>query len=162
MISKKMLGMLNEHLNEELYSSYLYLAMAAYSHSLNWSGFAHWFSIQAKEELAHGMKFYKHIVERGEVVALEAIKKPKAEWKTIAAMFEETLKHEQSITARIYALVEHAQKEKDFATLNFLQWFVSEQVEEEAQTMDVVQKLLMIGDSKGSLFMLDHHLGKRE
>lgn len=161
MTSKKMQDALNNHLNEELYSSYLYLSMAAYFEEKNLKGFAQWFRIQSQEEYGHGMKFYDFINQVGGKVTLKAIKAPKTTWKSIMEIFKDTLAHEKHITGLINKLVGQAMQEKDYATNNFLQWFVNEQVEEEATVEEIINKLEMIGDAKSGLFMLDRELGSR-
>ena len=161
MISKKMLDSLNNHLNEEVYSSYLYLSMASYFEEKNLKGFANWFRIQTQEEHMHGMKFFDFILQKGGKVTLAQISAPKVEWGSIFEVFADTLKHEQKITGLINKLVEVAMQEKDFATNNFLQWFVTEQVEEEANVEEIIQKIEMIGDNKSGLYMLDNELGAR-
>ncbi len=162
MLSKKMLDALNNHLNEEFYSSYLYLSMATYFEDKNLNGFASWFKMQAQEEWAHGMKIYDFINQTGGKVTLKAIKAPKVSWKSIRDVFKETLAHERYITGLINKLVGQAMQAKDYATNNFLQWFVNEQVEEEATVEEVLNKLEMIGDVKSGLFMLDRELGFRK
>jgi ferritin len=161
MISKKMLDALNKHLNEEFYSSYLYLSMAAYFEEKNLKGFANWFRIQSTEEHMHGMKFFNFILQKGGKVTLAQISAPKTEWKSIPEVFADTLKHEQKISGLINKLIEVSMLEKDFATNNFLQWFVTEQVEEEANVEEIIQKIEMIGDNKSGLYMLDNELGAR-
>lgn len=162
MLTKKMEKVLNDQINAELYSSYLYLSMASFFESQSWLGFAKWMELQAAEEYAHGMKFYKHINEMGGRAELQAIEKPKAEWSSLVQVFEEAHKHELYITERINNLVEVAAAEKDHATGIFLQWFVTEQVEEVAGVAQIVNDFHKIGDSKGSLYMLDRQLGKRQ
>jgi ferritin len=161
MISKKMLDSLNNHLNEEVYSSYLYLSMAAYFEEKNLKGFGQWFKIQSQEEYMHGMKFYDFINQTGGKVTLKAIAAPKTNWKSIMEVFKDTLAHEKHITELINKLVGQAMQEKNYATNNFLQWFVTEQVEEEANVEEIINKLEMIGDNKGGLYMLDRELGAR-
>jgi ferritin len=117
--------------------------------------------VQAKEEWAHGMKFYSFINERGGRVVLQAIDAPSSEWDSPLAVFEAVFKHEQKVTGLINELVELALKERDHATNIFLQWFVTEQVEEEDSANDIVQKIKLMGDAKGALFMLDRELGQR-
>ncbi len=153
---------LNKQLNRELYSAYLYLSMAAYFESINLKGFAHWLKVQAKEELGHAMKFFEFINERNGKVVLETIEKPKVDWSSPVEAFKDVYEHEQKITSYIHNLVELARKNNDYATENFLTWFVSEQVEEEAQANEIYQKLKFCEKSVGGLFVLDHHLGKRE
>lgn len=161
MISPKMLKALNTHLNEEFYSSYLYLSMAAYFEAKNLKGFANWMRLQSDEEQMHGMKFYDFILQKGGKVSLAQINAPKLEWKSIPEIFSDTLKHEQKISGLINKLVEIAMAEKDFATNTFLQWFVTEQVEEEANVEEILQKIDMIGEDKSGLYMLDNELGAR-
>jgi ferritin len=161
MLTEKMEKMLNEHLNYELYSSYLYLAMAAYCEGIDLKGFANWMRIQVQEELAHVTKFYDYIHERDGKVLLTAIDGPPTSWDSPFAAFAETLKHEQSVTGRINSIVKTALEENDFATHTFLQWFITEQVEEEASVRDVLQKVKMVGDSGDGLFLIDRELGQR-
>jgi len=162
MLSKRMEEALNKQINAELYSAYLYLSMAAYFDSINLNGFSHWMKIQAKEETEHAYKLYGYVYERGGVVKLEAIDKPPTEWNSPLSVFEDSFKHEQKVSEMINNLIAMAREEKDFATENFLQWFVEEQVEEEANAGGVVQNLKMIGDSKHGLFMMDAKLGQRQ
>lgn len=161
MISAKMQKALNKHLNEELFSSYLYLSMAAYFEGKNFKGFANWMKLQSNEEYGHAMKFYTYILQVGGKVTLTQINTPKAAWKNHIEVFKETLEHEKMITDMINSLVDIAILEKDHATNNFLQWFVNEQVEEIATAEDIVNKLDMIGDNKNGLFMVDRELGAR-
>ncbi len=161
MINKKMQDALNNPINAELYSAYLYSAMEAYFHSLNFQGFAKWMQVQTQEEMTHARKIYDFVNERGGRVILEGIAKPPAEWKSPLAVFDAGYKHEQKVTRLINDLVELAAKEKDHATGIFLQWFVTEQVEEEKNASEIVGKLQAIKDSAGSMYMLDKELGKR-
>jgi len=162
MLNKKIEKALNSQLNAEAYSGYLYWSMSAALEGMGLRGFAHWMRVQAGEELGHAKKFYGHIVERGGTVKLTAIDAPPMEWRSVLAMMEETLAHEQKVTALIHNLMNLAIAEKDHAAAIFLQWFVSEQVEEEANAAEIVQQLRMAGESKGTLLMLDHQMGKRE
>lgn len=161
MLSKKVEKALNEQLNAEMYSSYLYLSMNAYFKSTNLDGFANWMYAQAQEELMHAMKFYDFINQRGGRVVLSRIDSPPVEWDSPQAVFEETLKHEQKVTGLINALVETALSENDHATNIFLQWFVTEQVEEEDSVGSVLEQLKFLGGAKGGLFMMDRELAKR-
>ncbi|MCU0914268.1 MAG: ferritin [Planctomycetes bacterium] len=162
MINDKMAKALNEQINEELYSSYLYLAMSAWFESQNLPGFAAWMKVQAREEHAHALKFFEFIHEcRGRVV-LQAIQEPAREWKSPLAAFEAALKHEQHITGRMDKLMNLALAEKDYATAGLLQWFVKEQVEEEASADRIVQMLKMAANAPGALLMLDHQMGERK
>ncbi len=153
---------LNKQLNEETYSAYLYWSMSAYFHSIALDGFANWMRIQALEEMTHAEKFFTYINDRGGRVELDKIEKPGLEWESPLAVFEAAFKHEQHISARIDDLVNLALDERDHSTNNFLQWFVAEQVEEEASADDIVQKLKLVGDNKGGLFMLDQEMAQRQ
>lgn len=161
MISEKMQVALNQQLNEELYSSYLYLSMAAYFEEKNLSGMANWMRLQADEEHQHAMKFYDFIIKVGGKVTLEAIAKPKTQWESASEVFEESLIHERHITQNINELTDLAIQEKDHSTNTFLHWFIDEQVEEESTVEQIVQSFRMIGDSHSGLFMLDRELGGR-
>jgi ferritin len=161
MLTEKMQTALNGQLNAELYSSYLYLSMNAYFKSVNLDGFANWMHYQAQEELEHSLKFYDFIIQRGGKVVLSQIEAPPTEWDSPMAVFEATLAHEQKVTGLINDLVEIAHEERDHATNIFLQWFVSEQVEEEESVGGVLEQLKLMGDAKGGLFMIDRELAKR-
>ncbi len=161
MLSDKMQDALNGQLNAEFYSSYLYLSMHAYFKSVNLDGFANWMYFQVQEELTHSMKLYDFINQRGGKVKLLQVEAPSAEWGSPLAVFEATLEHEQKITALINELVEVALAEHDHATNIFLQWFVSEQVEEEESVGGVLEQLKLMGEAKGGLFMIDRELAKR-
>lgn len=161
MLKKKMQKALNAQINAEMYSGYLYLSMESYFQSVSLSGFAAWMRGQVQEELMHGMKFYDFVSERGGRVTLETIKKPETSWKSPLAAFEHILQHEQMVTELINNLVDLAIEEKDHATKIFLQWFVTEQVEEEASVGEVVNKLKLIKDNSSGLFLLDAELSKR-
>ncbi|MEJ2729104.1 MAG: ferritin [Deltaproteobacteria bacterium] len=161
MLTEKMQTSLNGQLNAELYSSYLYLSMNAYFKSVNLDGFANWMYYQAQEELAHAMKFYDFIIQRGGKVQLQQVAAPPTEWDSPLAVFEATLEHEQKVTGLINNLVDVAHEERDHATNIFLQWFVSEQVEEEESVGGVLEQLKLMGDAKGGLFMIDRELAKR-
>jgi len=162
MINGKIEKAINEQINAELYSSYLYLSMAAYFESINRNGFAHWMENQAQEEVKHAMKFYKYVYEKGGRVILKAIDSPQAEWNSLLHAFEDAYNHETKVTGLIHDLVNLARAEKDIATENFLMWYVEEQVEEEASVDEFVQKLKMVKDSPNGLFMLDREAGQRE
>jgi len=161
MLTENMQKALNGQLNAELYSSYLYLSMNAYFKSVNLDGFANWMHYQAQEELEHSLKFYDFIIHRGGKVVLSQIEAPPTEWDSPMAVFEVTLAHEQKVTGLINDLVEIAHEERDHATTIFLQWFVSEQVEEEESVGGVLEQLKLMGDAKGGLFMIDRELAKR-
>ena len=161
MLTEKMQTALNGQLNAELYSSYLYLSMNAYFKTVNLDGFANWMYYQAQEELEHSLKFYDFVIQRGGKVQLTQIAAPPTEWDSPMAVFEATLAHEQKVTGLINDLVEIAHEERDHATHIFLQWFVSEQVEEEENVGGVLEQLKLMGDAKGGLFMIDRELAKR-
>jgi ferritin len=161
MINEKVQGALNEQIKWELYSAYLYLSMAAYFESINLPGFANWMKVQVQEELSHAMKFFDYVNGRGGRVTLAAVEAPPSEWDSPLAVFEATYEHEQVVTGRINALVDLAVAESDYATNQMLQWFVTEQVEEEASADEMVQKLKLVGKEGGGLFMLDRELAQR-
>ena len=161
MITKKVQEALNKQINEEFYSSYLYLSMSAYFESNDLQGFGQWFRLQADEEYAHAMKMFDYVYQIGGEVKLMQISGPKTNWKSFLQVFQDTFKHEQKVTKNINSLLELAYAEKDHATVNFLQWFVSEQVEEEATAQQNVKKMEMIGNDKAGLFMIDKELGSR-
>lgn len=161
MIDPKIQVAFNQQINAELFSSYLYLSMSAYFESLNLKGMANWMRVQAQEENSHAMKFYNYILERGGKVKLAALEGPQNEWSSPPNAFEDAYKHECMISARINALVDLSINQKDHASNAFLQWFVSEQVEEEASVSEVVDMLKLAGEHSGALFMLDKELGQR-
>jgi len=161
MISKKIQDAFNKQINAELYSGYMYLSMAACFEADNLPGFAQWMKVQALEERAHAMKFFAHVNERGGRVKLAAIDGPPVEWDSPLAIFKAAYEHEQKVTAMINALVDLAAKEKDHAAGAFLQWFVNEQVEEEASADEVVQMLKRVKNSPGPLLMVDRQLAQR-
>ncbi len=161
MIGKTMQDAINEQINKELFSSYLYLAMAAYFEGKNLPGFAHWMRIQEGEEREHAMKFYDFILERGGEVSLKAIAAPKAAWDSPLQVFEEAAAHEAMISASINSLYETALKEKDYPAQIMLQWFITEQVEEEKNAAEIVASLKMIEAHETAVLQLDHQLSKR-
>lgn len=161
MIDKEIEESINDQINAELYSSYLYLSMAADFADKGYDGLEQWMRIQAEEEKDHAMRLYDYLQERGGRVKLEAIDKPKEAWKSPLQAFEEALEHEKYVTERINEMADLAEKKKDRATLNMLQWFIEEQVEEEDSTENVVNKLKMVKDSPSGLMMLDNKLGER-
>jgi ferritin len=161
MLSKSMQDGLNEQIQKEYYSSYLYLAMAAYCEASNLPGSAKWMRVQSGEELKHAMKLYDHVVDRGGRVTLQAIQQPPGEYKSALDIFEKVFAHEQHVTASIHKLYALALKENDYPAQVMLQWFVTEQVEEEKSASLVVEQLKAVGESKTSLMLLDRHLGKR-
>jgi len=161
MISEKMQDAMNEQIKWELYSAYLYMAMSAHYLAENLMGFANWMRVQAQEELTHAVKFYDFINERGGRVELRAVGAPPKEWDSPLAVFQSAYDHECVVSRRIGDLVDLARGERDHASEIFLQWFVTEQVEEEASADEVVQELKRIQDNSSALFMLDRELGQR-
>ncbi len=161
MLSKPMEEALNSQINAELYSSYLYASMSAHFESTNLKGFANWMRVQAQEEMSHVVKLFDYVHEKGGKVTLTAIDGPPTEWDSPLAVFEAVYAHEQKVTGLINDLVDIAIEERDHATNITLQWFVTEQVEEEASADAVVQKLKLMSDAPGGLFMLDQELGQR-
>lgn len=162
MIPKELEKAFNEQIKKELESAYLYLSMAAYFEHENLEGMAHWMKKQAEEEVGHAMKFFEHINERGGRVELYALAEPKKDWSSPLDVFKHTYEHEQKVTASINSLVELAKKLDDNAALVFLNWFVNEQVEEEANAQKIVALLERIGDNAAGIIMLDSQLAKRE
>lgn len=161
MLSQKMQDAINDQIQKEIYSSYLYLAMAAHAEAENLPGFANWMYLQSKEERAHAMKFFHHVNERGGRVVLQAIEQPQLEWASPLAMFQGVLEHERFVTASIHRLYELAVEEKDYPAQVMLHWFIDEQVEEEANASQIVDLLEKVGDKMQALIMLDRQLGSR-
>jgi ferritin len=161
MLNTELEAALNAQLGGELYSSHLYLSMSAYCESANMPGAAHWFRMQADEERTHAMRFFEHLVDRGGRVVLGTIEAPPTEFSSLLDAFERALEAERNVTAAIDRLASMAIDQGDHAAQAFLQWFVTEQVEEEKQADEVVQTLRAIGDNPATLFMLDRELGAR-
>lgn len=161
MISAKMQDALNEQVNKEFFSAYMYLAMSGYCNTLGLPGFAHWMRMQYEEEIMHVTKMYDYIQDQGGEVHLKAIEQPEQVYGTPLEIFETTLEHEQYVTTLIHRLMDLAVEERDYATQTFLQWYVTEQVEEESNVNDIVSPLRMVGEDKGGLMMIDQQLGGR-
>ncbi len=161
MLSNKMMDSFNNHLKEEFSSAYIYLSMSAHSSFIGLKGFAKWFMAQYHEEMAHAMMFYEYIGRQGGKVRLLTVEEPSSEYASPIDMFEKTLEHEKFMTKNVNDLMELAIQEKDHATQIFLQWFVSEQVEEEETVNDILAKLKLIGSDTNGLFMMDTELGTR-
>jgi ferritin len=161
MLSQNIQDALNDQIQAELNSSYIYLAMVADFEDKNWPGFAAWMRVQSQEETGHAMKLFGYIVQRGGRVQLKAVDQPPAEYESPLAAFQKAYEHEQYITGRINAIFSLARESKDPATEALMQWFVNEQVEEEATALRVVETLKRIGASGSGLVMLDRQLGKR-
>jgi ferritin len=158
MISSNMARLINDQINRELYSSYFYLALAAQAEGLNMKGTAAWFQAKHEEEMDHGLKMYRYLLDQDAQVSFRAIDAPPSESGGVLDMFELTLEHERSVTASINELVDAALSEKDHATNVFLQWFVTEQIEEEATVKDIIGRLRLVGDDGRGLFMLDSEM----
>jgi ferritin len=161
MISKKMQAALEAHIGAEFESAYLYLAMSAWCETKAFKGFGRWLRIQFEEELAHATKMLDYLLSRGSAVSFGPVAAPAAKFGSILEVFEKTLEHERLVTGKVHRLYELAAAEKDTATQVFLQWFVSEQVEEEARAAEIVDKLRMVADRPGSALYLDKEYGKR-
>lgn len=161
MLNSKVEKVINEQINAELYSAYLYLSMSAYFQRLNLPGFANWTYVQYLEETTHALKFFKYVNERGGTVKLTAIKEPPTEWKNPTDVYDAIYKHEVLVTSLINNIVDISLQERDHASNNVLQWYVAEQVEEEANSQLILEQLKRIGDSKDGLYMLDKELSAR-
>jgi ferritin len=161
-MNKKLQEAFNEQIKNELYSAYIYLSMAAYADSVNLSGLSHWMKAQVKEEEIHAMKMFNFLADRGVKVVLQAIPQPPEKFSSPKEVFEKTLEHEQKVTGLINDLYNLANKVGDNAASIFLQWFVTEQVEEEKSATEILQQLKIIKPDSPAMFMLDAQLGKRE
>jgi ferritin len=161
MLNKKVEAVLNEQLNREFYSAYLYLAMSAYFDSVDLPGFAHFMHVQYMEEQSHAMRIFNYILSVGGKVKLKAIDEARTEWNDIIEVFEETYKHECYITKSINEVLGVAHDERDYATINMLQWFISEQVEEEANVLKILNQLRMVEGKGAGVFMLDREMASR-
>ena len=162
MLSKPLQDSINEQINHELYSAYLYLSMSAHFVMQNLPGFANWTRVQYQEETEHALKFFNYLHDRGSTVVLKAIEQPPVKFKTPLDVFKQILEHEEKVTGLINKLYELALKEKDYPTQTFLQWFINEQVEEEKNVTEVISLLEMIGSSPVSLIMADRQVGARK
>jgi ferritin len=161
MLDKKLEAAFNDQINKELYSEYLYLGMKAIFADMNLPGFVNWFDVQVQEERAHAMGMFDYVHERNAQVTLEAIDKPEIKGSTPLEIFEQVLEHEEYVTSRINALMDVAEEVRDRAALSFLDWYLKEQVEEEANVGGVLATLKLIGDDKKALLLLDKDLGAR-
>ena len=161
-MNKKLLDEMNVQINKEMYSGYLYLAMAAHFEEKNLPGFANWMTIQAEEELEHAMKFFEYLHEVGGKVVLDAIDKPDSEFGNPKKVFEQVLGHEQYVTSRIHLLYKLAAETNEYPTQMFLQWFVNEQVEEEKNATEILENIKLAGESGNALLMLDRALAQRK
>ena len=161
MIKQEIQEALNAQIIREMYSSNLYLSMAAYYASNNLNGFANWMRLQAEEELRHALKIFDFVLDRNGKIQLDKIPSPPITWESPIAPFEDSYKHEQLISSQINDIQDLAFQLKDYATVSFLNWFANEQVEEEKSTNDILDRLQLAGDSKASLFLIDRELGNR-
>lgn len=162
MLSSKLQEALNRQINAELYSSYLYLSMSAWFESQDFKGMAHWMRVQSNEETAHAMRIFDYVNDCGGRVTLAQIDTPKSEWKSPLEAFEDALGHEKKISKMINDLFNLAAAEKDGASHDFLEWFVREQVEEEADAQLNVSHLKLVGDDGAGIYMIDRDLGERK
>jgi ferritin len=160
-ISQELVDAINDQLNFELYSAFIYLSMGTWLEDQNLTGMAHWMEIQYQEEFAHAMRFYRHLTERGARVVMKQIEAPKTEWKSAYEVFADAYNHETIVTERIYKIGDVADAKGDRSTQSMLTWFYNEQTEEEAKTMELRDKLKLIGDSITALLQLDAELGAR-
>lgn len=160
-MNPKVVKILNDQINFELYSAYIYMSMSAYFKLQNLPGFAHWMEIQTKEELSHSLKIYNYLIERGGEASFEAIKKPPQKWDSPMAVFKHAYDHEQIVTSRIEKIVDLSLKEKDHTTNVQMQWFLNEQIEEEANALNIYQQLKMANNAPQVLLMLDRELAQR-
>ena len=161
MLSEKLLKYLNEQVNFEIYSAYVYLSMAAYCESVDLSGFSNFFKVQSQEELFHAMKFYDYIFQKNGIVTLEQIEKPNSNYENIAHVFEIGYEHEQIVTSKIYKIADIATEEKEHSTLSLLNWFINEQVEEENNFNTILKKIKRAENNPAALYMLDDELATR-
>ncbi|MBK1810514.1 ferritin [Clostridium sp. YIM B02505] len=161
MLSERLIEALNEQINFEFYSSYSYLAMAAFAQSEDLDGFANFFRVQAQEELFHAMKFYDYVYQKNGDVTLQAIDKPQLKFENMIDVFEKGYEHEQEVTRRIYNLADIANEEKEHSTISLLKWFIDEQVEEEDNFNKLIKKLRRAESNPAALYMLDEELAQR-
>lgn len=161
-ISKELEKALNDQINFEFYSAYIYLGMGGYFNTLNYKGFENWMRVQAQEEMFHAMKLYNYVFDRDGEVTLQDIKAPQKTWESALDAFQNAYEHEQIVTSNFHELTELALKNKDHTTNTFLQWFITEQIEEEANAKGVVDQLKMIGpNNHNAMYMLDRELAQR-
>jgi ferritin len=162
MLSQSLQKAINDHIKDELFSAYLYLSMSAYLETIHLSGSARWMRLQSQEEASHAMKFFDYVLEREGRVVLHAIEQPPQKFMSLLDVFQQALEHERKVNGKIHRLYDLAGKERDYATQVMLQWFITEQVEEEKNAGEVVDQIKMIGDQPAALFFLDKQLGARE
>ena len=162
MINDKVKEILNEQINKEFYAAYLYLSMSAYFDKMGLFGFANWTKIQAKEEVDHGMMIFNYLIDRDCKVVLKQIDMPQTDFTTPLSVFEQILEHEREVTSAIDCIAYLSQDECDMATRHFINWYLIEQVEEEKNATDIIDRLKMFGDEKASLYLMDNELSERE
>jgi len=162
MISDKMAAKINDQIKHELYSGHLYLSMAAYCSSIDMDGFANFFIVQEQEERSHAMKFYHYIVEQDKDVKIYGLDQPKQDFKSLEEVIELAWKHEQHVTKLLNDIMDLAVQEKDYATQSLMNWYIDEQVEEEASMLGILKKIRMVGEKGHGIFMLDAHLKERK
>lgn len=160
-MNKRVLDELNMQIKHEMESYYIYLSMAAWLESNSYDGMAHWMRIQAHEEMEHAMRFFNHIIERGEKITLLDLKQLKTDWGSVKEIFDDAYEHEKFITSRINTCMTAVREEKEYASEGILNWFVEEQIEEEANTSKIVDQIKMIGNEGKGIYMLDKELGAR-
>jgi len=160
MLKKTVLKALNDQINAEFFSAYMYLGMSAWCEGRNLPGFAGWMRKQFEEEQKHALKIFDYVLEQNEAVQLAAISQPPAVYKSLQEIWEETYAHEQHVTSLIHKVYALAQKEQDFATQGLMQWYVNEQVEEEQQAGSILEQVKMVGTNSSAVFFLDRHVSK--
>jgi ferritin len=162
MVSDKINEIMNEQINKEFFSGYLYLSMSAHLHELGLFGFSSWLKIQAREEVEHGLKLLDYLLERNSYVTLRQIRTPEFEFKGVKSVFETLYEHEKCITHSVMNIAKLAEEECDRMTLSFIDWFIEEQTEEEQRVHDIIKRLEIFGEEKASLYLMDKELGLRE
>ena len=162
MVSEKINEIMNEQINKEFYSGYLYLSMSAHLHELGLFGFEAWLKIQAKEEVEHGLRFLDYLLERNSYVTLKQIRTPEFEFNGILSVFNVLYEHERCITSSVMNIAKLAEDECDRKTLSFIDWFIEEQTEEEQQVQNIIKRLEIFGDDKVALYLMDKELGERK
>ena len=162
MISDSINNILNEQINKEFHSGYLYLSMSAHLKELGLSGFAHWLRLQAKEEVEHGLKIFDYLIDCNSFVTLKQIKMPEFDFNGILSIFNIIYEHEKCITKSIMSLAKQAEAECDRTTLNFIDWFIEEQIQEEEDVKNIIKRLELFGENNVALYLMDKELGARE
>ena len=162
MISEAINSVINEQINKEFYSGYLYLSMSAYLREIGLFGFASWMKLQAKEEVAHGLKLFDYLIERNSFVTLKQIKAPEFEFNGVTSIFNHIYDHEKCITSSVMKVAKIAEDECDRTTLSFIDWFIQEQIEEEQAVKSIINRLELFGDDSASLFLMDQELAQRK